>query len=108
MPACVGVQVEKIRATINLNGVVIKTPYVKAFNVDETRGGLGKTFSTTIEIRAGVSFTFGGANIIISAGIKDQEKKIITGIVKSMNVQPSYDKAGYYILSMSGVDALAH
>jgi len=106
MVNCVGISVEKIRATIELSGVTIKTPYVKAFNVDKDRRKLSTSFSATVEIPAFSSF-IAGSDIVIYAGLKDAEEKIFTGEVKTVTTQPSFDKAGYYILSISGVDKIS-
>ena len=88
-----------------MSGVTIRTPYVKSFSVDKTRGRLSTTFSASVEILASSAFV-AGSDIVISAGQKGNEQKIFTGMVKSVTTQPSFDKAGYFILSMSGVDKL--
>lgn len=101
MPTCVGLRTEKIRSTIELSGVTIKTPYVKAFNVEEDREKLANTFSATVEVPVTSSFV-PGSDIVIYAGEKDNEEKIFTGEVRSITVQPSFDKAGYFNLSLAG------
>lgn len=105
MATCLGIRTEKIRATIDLSNVIIKTPYVKAFNVDKDRQRLATTFSATVEILASSSFI--PADIVISAGLKDAEQKIFTGMIKSITTSPSFDKAGYFVLSLSGVDRMS-
>jgi len=105
MATCLNIRVEKLRARINIGGVDIKTPYVKAFNIDETRGRMYKSFSATVEILATTSFV-AGADIEIYDTIDGVERKRLTGIIKSITTQPSYDKAGYYILNITGVDRL--
>jgi hypothetical protein len=105
MATCLGIRTEKIRATIELSGIVIRTPYIKAFNVDKARQKLATTFSATVEISASSSF-IAGADIVIYAGEKDNELKIFTGMIETITTQPSFDKAGYYVLSISGTDRL--
>jgi hypothetical protein len=105
MATCLGIRTEKIRATISLSGVEIKTPYVKSFSVDKVRGRLTTSFSATVEIPASSSFV-AGSDIIIYAGEKDNEEKIFTGAIKNITTQPSFDKAGYFILTISGVDKM--
>jgi len=105
MATCLGIRTEKIRATIELSGVTIRTPYVKAFNVDKARQRLTTNFSATVEIPASSSFV-AGADIVIYAGEKDDEQKIFTGMTKSVTTSPSFDKAGYFVLSLSGVDKM--
>ena len=105
MATCLGIRTEKIRATIELSGVSIRTPYVKAFSIEEARQRLGVTFSATVEIPASSSF-IAGSDIVIYAGLQGAEEKRFTGMVKSISTQPSFDKAGYFVLSISGVTKL--
>lgn len=102
---CVGIRLEKIRATVDLSGYEITTPYVKAFNVSKTRGRIISTFSLTVEVPITATFTL-GSDIIIYAGTKGNEKKIFTGIVKRVESQPSFDKPGYFNLNISGTDKM--
>lgn len=105
MVSCLGIRNEKIRATIELSGVTVRTPYVKSFSVDQARQRLTTTFSATVEIPVSSSF-IAGSDVVIYAGLKDQEEKIFTGVIKTITTQPSFDKAGYFVLSISGVDRL--
>lgn len=102
---CATVTQEKIRARIDIGGVSIRTPYVKAFNVDKNRTNLINTFSATIEIYAGVRL-YVGSDIEIYHSVNGNEKKIFTGEIRTITTQPSFDKAGYFILNMSGVDKM--
>jgi hypothetical protein len=105
MPSCVTITKEKIRSTVDLSGYEVKTPYVKGFSIDRSRGKPAKTFSAQLEIPAGANFV-PGSDIIIYAGEKDNEKKRFTGMIKTITIQPSFDKAGYYILNISGADIM--
>lgn len=105
MATCLGMRTEKIRSRINLSGVDIQTPYVKAWSTDSTRTKLSTTFSATLEVSATSSF-IAGADIEIYATVDGVERKILTGMVNSIQVQPSFDKAGYFVLSISGEDRM--
>lgn len=105
MATCVGIRTEKIRARVVLSNVSISTPYVKAFNVEESRNTLAKTFSCTLEVSVSSSF-IPGTDLEIYASVDGEERQLFTGIIKSIQAQPSFDRAGYYILSISGTDKL--
>lgn len=100
---CVGVRVEQVRATVKFSGLTVKTPFVRAFNVDKARGKLASTFSASLEVSVSSSF-IAGSDVEIFAGEKGNELQRFTGIIKSITVSPSFDKAGYYILNISGAD----
>lgn len=103
--SCLNITNEKVRATVKFGGLEIKTPYVKAFNTTRTRPKPSASYSLTVEVRMGVSFTM-GADLEIFAGLKDDEKHRFTGIIVTVNSQPNYDKAGYYTLQISGYDRM--
>ena len=106
MPSCLGITKEKIRARIKLSGLDIRTPYVKAWSTEQTRGKLSTTFSATVEVLAGSSF-IAGSDIEIYASVNGVEKQKFSGVIKTIQVQPSFDKAGYYILSLSGANKMS-
>ena len=105
MALCIGIEQEAVRAKIELSGVSILTPYVKAFSIDKARQRLSTSFSCTVEIPASSSFV-AGADLIIWAGLKGLETKRFTGMIRTITTQPSFDKAGYFVLSISGVDKM--
>jgi len=105
MATCLGIRTEKIRARVVLSTFSVSTPHIKAFNIDETRGQLSKTFSCTLEVPVSASYV-PGTDLEIHASVGGVEKQKFTGVIKSIQVQPSFDKAGYYILNISGTDKL--
>jgi hypothetical protein len=105
MATCLGITTEIIRSRIVLSGVSISTPYVRAWSVDKSRGRLSTQFSATVEIQATSSFV-PGSDIEIYATVNGVEDKIFTGVVESTQIQPSFDKAGYWVLSISGADKM--
>jgi len=102
---CVGIKLEKIRATVDLSGYEINTPYVKAFNISKSRGKIISTFSLSVEVPVTANFVL-GSDLIIYAGTKGNEKKIFTGIIKRIESQPSFDKPGYFNLNIAGTDKM--
>lgn len=105
MAPCIGIEQEKIRAKIIMSGLEIYTPYVKAFNIEKARGQLVSTFSATVEISASSSF-IAGSDIVIYDYVNNVERKRFTGTIKQITSNPSFDKAGYFTLSLSGTDKM--
>jgi hypothetical protein len=102
---CVGIKLEKIRATVNISGYEVNTPDVKAFSIDKARGRLTASFSLTVEVPVSASFIL-GSDILIYAGTMDNEKKTFTGIIKRVSVQPCFDKPGYFTFNITGTDKM--
>lgn len=102
---CVGITNEAVRARIVLSGYTVETPYVRAFNIDRARGKLVATFSASVEVPITATFV-AGADIEIWAGLKNNLTKRFTGEIRSITTQPSFNKAGYYNVTMNGVDAM--
>jgi len=103
---------EKIRAKIVVHSspqLVVETPYVLAFSVNKQRGQLVSNFSATIEVpvtQLPNSDVLDGQGIEIHAGIEGNLRKIFTGEIKSLKVNPSWDKPEYLNLDLSGSDIL--
>ena len=102
---CVGIRNEPVRARIVLSGFTVETPYVKAFSINRTRGKLVATFSASVEIPVTATFV-AGADLQIWAWVKGSLTKRFTGSIKSITTQPHFNKAGYFIVNMTGVDAM--
>lgn len=102
---CTNVTLEKIRARIAIGGVSIRTPYVKSFSINKTREKLAATFSASLEIYAGIRLYL-GSDVEIYDEVNGSERKLFTGEIRDITTQPSFDKAGYYIISISGTDKL--
>ena len=102
---CVGLELEKIRATVVLGGREIKTPFVQSFSINKSRATLHNSASVSVELRAGTTF-IAGQDVEIHAGLKDKEKLEFTGQVMTLTVTPSADKAGYYIINLQASDKM--
>ena len=96
-----------VRATVTIGSLAIQTPYVLSFNVNRTRGQIS-TCSASIKVdNSEAANTMVGGRITITAGRKDAEKDVFSGIVRSANVTPCRDDPMYVILSVSGNDILS-
>lgn len=98
----------KIRAKIEGAGFSVETPYIQSFSVRKVRNEVS-SFSASIKINR-ESFADDGSLeglIIISAGVKDNLKKIFTGIVRKANISPCWNDPTYVILNISGEDILS-
>jgi len=100
------IEVVPVRATVKLNGLEIKTPYVLSFSVRKARGQIS-TFDASLKIsHDDINSFVAGGSVSISAGVKGSEKKIFTGIVTQAKIEPCHDDPIYVILSISGKDVL--
>ena len=96
----------KIRATITIGDLVVKTPYIQSFNVKKNRGQVS-TFDASLKIN---QLEVNSANTIgtvtIEAGELGNEIKIFTGITKRVSISPCWDDPGYVLFNISGTDIL--
>ena len=99
------IDVVPVRATINIGGESIKTPYVLSFSVRKTRGQIS-TFDASLKVSSTSFSGYAGSGVTISAGRYGEEKKIFTGIVTNAKIEACNDNPGFMILSISGKDAL--
>lgn len=102
---CVGIRNEPVRAKIVLSGYTVETPYVKSYSIERGRGKLVATFSASVEVPVTATFV-AGSNLEIWAGLKDNLTKRFTGEIRTITTQPHFSKAGYFVINMSGVDAM--
>jgi hypothetical protein len=100
-----GINVVPVRATVNIGGQDVRTPYVLSFTVRRTRGQIG-TFDASLKVSSNSFSGYAGSGITISAGLAGSEKKIFTGIVTNAKIEACHDDPGFMILSISGKDAL--
>ena len=106
---------EEIRAKIIIaDSLIVETPFVKSFNVSKSRGQMIGSFSATVEIPATQlistddALDLGSQGIEIYAGTRDiyETRKIFTGEIKSVQINPSWDKPEYFVLNLSGSDVM--
>lgn len=102
-----GIKTIPIRATVNMCGISISTPYILSFTVRRARNQIS-TFDASLKIgHDKVSGSISGGSVSIDAGIKGSEKKIFTGIIRNAKMTPCWDDPNYVILTISGNDTLS-
>ena len=104
MATCANITLEKIRAELDFGGLLIfSTPDIQSFSVQRSRQSLAASFSASIKVPADIVFPV-GQDVTIRAGTFGNLKTIFTGQVLSIQVNPSFDDATSYIVSLSGQD----
>lgn len=116
MVSCANITLERIRARITFGSVsvagnpspdslVFETPDVKSFTVTRSRETLPASFSASIEVPSTTVFPI-DQEVIIEAGVLNNLKRIFTGRVLSVTVNPSFEDAASYTVNLSGQDRL--
>ena len=101
-----GIELVKIRATITVGDLIVKTPYIQSFSVKKTRGQIS-TFDASLKVdQADINNSNTIGTVTIEAGELGNEIKIFTGITKRVSVSPCWDDPGYVLFSISGTDIL--
>lgn len=95
----------KIRATITVGALEIKTPYILSFNVSKKRNSTS-TFTASLKVTGSDLGSLTDGKVVISAGQSGAEKTIFTGYVLASKPSPSWDDPNYVILNISGSDVL--
>ena len=103
MATCTNITLERIRAIITFGTLTFETPDIKSFTVTRSRSSLASTFSATIEVPSTTIFP-AGEYIVIEAGVLDDIKRIFTGRVLTVTVNPSFEKASAYQVNLAGSD----
>ena len=96
------IELVKIRASISVGGLTVKTPYIQSFNVRKSRGA-ASTFDAVLKVELGSASSATG-EITISAGEGSASNRIFTGIVKKIHMTPCWDDPHYCFLNLSGTD----
>jgi hypothetical protein len=103
MVTCTNITIERIRAEITVGDKTFVTPDIKSFNVTRSRSQLAATFSASIEVPVTQKFAT-GEQVVIRAGTEGNEQTIFTGSVRSVTVNPAFEKAVSYVINLSGAD----
>jgi hypothetical protein len=103
MPTCANITIEKIRAEIQIGDKTFVTPDIKSFNVTRSRSQLASSFSASIEVPVTQKFAT-GQEIVIRAGTEGNLQTIFTGQIRSVTVNPAFERATSYIINLSGAD----
>jgi len=102
-PSCANITIEKIRAEITIGDKTFVTPDIKSFNVTRSRSQLASTFSVSVEVPLTQKFAT-GEQVVIRAGTEGNEQTIFTGSVRSVTVNPAFEKASSFVVNLSGAD----
>jgi len=103
MTSCANITIEKIRAEITIGDKTFVTPDIKSFNVTRSRSQLASSFSASIEVPVTQKFAT-GEQVVIRAGTEGNEQTIFTGSVRTVTVNPSFERATTYVINLSGAD----
>jgi hypothetical protein len=103
MASCANITIEKIRSEIQIGDKTFVTPDIKSFNVTRSRSSLAATFSASIEVPITQKFAT-GTEIVIRAGTEGNLQTIFTGSVRSVTVNPAFERATSYVITLSGAD----
>lgn len=103
MVSCANISLERIRAEMTIGDKTFETPDIKSFNVTKSRSQLASSFSASIEVPATQKFAT-GEQVVIRAGTLGNLKTIFTGEVRTVTVNPSFERADSYVVNLSGAD----
>lgn len=104
MVTCANITLEKIRCRISFGDLEFETPEVLSFSVNRARGTLASSFSCSLEVPANTVFPT-NRDIVIEAGTLGNMQRLMTGGVRSITVNPSFEDAANYVVNLSGQDA---
>ncbi len=110
-PTCANITLEKIRARVTFGSLVFETPDVLSFGVTKSRSNLAASFTCSLEVPVTTVFPT-NQDIVIQAGIlpgsgdTSDLKRLITGRVLSITVNPSFEDAANFVINLSGQDKL--
>lgn len=96
----------EVRATITIgSSFSISTPYIQSFSVNKKRNTPTR-FQCSLLVHKDEVSEFRGGETTISAGTKNKENLIFTGITKSVTIHPYNNDPNYVIIQLAGVDFL--
>jgi len=100
------VEVQSVRAEVEIGNVILKTPYVKSFSVTRQRGVLWASASMSLELPRDSDNIASGDNIKIHAIVDGSSKLLFIGYIESLDVTPSMSKYGGIMLNITAYDKL--
>jgi len=102
---------QAIRAVIRIGDIRISTPDVVSFSVRRSRGQKAATFSASVKMDAEImrnrALSLVSQGITIKAGVKGYEKRIFTGVVQKITVNPIRTDASKIMVSLVGKDNMS-
>ncbi len=101
-----GITKEEIRASIDMGGLIIKTPYIQSFSVRKVRGQ-PSSFDASLKVQyEQLRDRNIDGPVKIDAGTSSHMPTIFTGIIKKATISPCWNDPGFVFFNISGVDSL--
>jgi hypothetical protein len=98
--------VQSVRARVEIGDTVLETPYVKAFSITRQRGVLWANASITLELPTSSDSQASGDTIKIYTTVDDDTKLLFTGYIDTLDITPSMSKYGGIMLNITAYDKL--
>jgi hypothetical protein len=98
--------VQSVRAKVQIGDTILETPYVKAFSITRQRGVLWANASVTLELPTSSDNQASGDTIKIYATVDDDIRLLFTGYVNTLDITPSMSKYGGVMLNITAYDKL--
>lgn len=98
--------VQSVRARVEIGNIVLETPYVKALSITRQRGTLWASASITLELPTDSGNTASGDDVKIYVTVDGNTKLLFTGYIETMDITPSMTKYGGILLNMTAYDKL--
>ena len=103
MASCANITLEKIRAEITIGDKTFETPDIKSFSISRARSQLAATFSASLQVPVTQRFAT-GEQVVIRAGTEGNLQTIFTGEVRTVTVNPAFERADSYVINLAGSD----
>jgi hypothetical protein len=104
MANCANITLERVRSEVSFGALVFETPQIKSFTVSRSRSSMAATFTASIEMPSELPTFPINEEIVIRAGTFGNERLLFTGRVLGITVNPSWERADTYIVSLNGAD----
>ena len=99
-------EVQSVRAKVEIGDTILETPFVKAFSVTRQRGVLWANASITLELPTDSGNRATGDTIKIYATVDGATKLLFTGYIDTLDITPSMSKYGGLLVNITAYDKL--
>ena len=99
-------EVQSVRAIINVGDMVVKTPYVLNFNVTRQRGTIWASASASLEVPRGTDLDALYGAITITVVVDGISKLLFTGYVDKVDITPSRSRYSSVLVTLQAYDVL--
>jgi len=94
----------RVRATIVTSDFTVSTPHIMSIDVTRTRGQVG-VFSASVKVPKTTTISSSGS-IVIWAGTVGNIRRIFTGYIRKIRIQPAFDDPNFILVRLDGADVL--